>query len=297
MALFSRRGRMTPGEMFPAREPGYRVSLLPLRSGIRIRVVERGEVGGAPVLMLPGWGSTVYLWRKNLPAIADAGYRGIAVDLKGSGLSDKPLGENEYTSDAMISHLGEILDALALERPVIVGHSQSATIAFRFAKRFPSRLRGLVLLSPVGHAGVKNLWLYKLLTPRIIRRILPSLCNREAIRITLHRVYGKLGSFTERDVDEYHAPCQFRDFPIAQRDSLHAFDWREPVRGPVKLPALLMGGTEDHLLHRDALADFARAIPGIEIIEIPGAGHIIPEEAYKQVNTALTRFLQRTVPA
>src|SRR2546430_114990 len=117
MPLFSRRGRITPGEMFPAGETAYRVSLLPLRSGIRIRVVERGT--GEPVLMLPGWGSSVYLWRKNLPAVADAGYRAIAVDLKGLGLSDKPLGESEYTSDAMISHLGEILDALVLERPVI----------------------------------------------------------------------------------------------------------------------------------------------------------------------------------
>jgi pimeloyl-ACP methyl ester carboxylesterase len=297
MALFSRRGRITPGEMFPAGEPGYRVSLVPLRSGTRIRVVERGDAGGAPVLMLPGWGSMVYAWRANLPAVADAGYRAIAVDLKGSGLSDKPPGESEYTSDAMISHLGEILDALALDRPVIVGHSQSATVAFRFAKRFPHRLRGLVLLSPVGHAGFKNLRLYKLLTPKIAKRILQPLCTRAAIRLTLHRVYGKLRPFTERDVDEYHAPCQFREFPIAQRDSLHAFDWSEPVRGPVKLPALLMHGSEDHLVRRDALADFTRAIPGIEIIEIPGAGHVIPEEAYEDVNAALTRFLRRTLPA
>jgi pimeloyl-ACP methyl ester carboxylesterase len=297
MALFSRRGRITPGEMFPAGEPGYRVSLVPLRSGIRVRVVERGDAGGVPVLMLPGWGSTAYAWRMNLPAVADAGYRAIAVDPKGSGLSDKPLGESEYTSDAMISHLGEILDALALENPVVVGHSQSATVAFRFAKRFPHRVRGLVLLSPVGHAGFKNVWLYKLLTPKIVRPLLPSLCTREAVRLTLHRVYGNLRPFTERVVDEYHAPCQFREFPIAQRDSLHAFDWSVPVTGPVNVPALLMHGSEDHLVRGDALADFAHAIPGIEIIEIAGAGHIIPEEAYEQVNAALTRFLRGTVPA
>lgn len=283
--------------MFPAGEASYRTSFVRLRSGIRIRVVERGAADGYPVLLLPGWGSTVYSWRMNLPAVADAGYRAISVDLKGSGLSDKPLGESEYTSDAMISHLGEILDALALERPVIVGHSQSATIAFRFAKRFPHRPRGLVLLSPVGHAGFKNLRLYKLLTPKIARPILPALCTRVAIRLTLHRVYGKLRTFTERDVDEYHAPCRFPEFSIAQRDSLHAFDWKEAITGPVKLPALLIHGSADHLVLSDTLVDFARAVPGIEIIEIPGAGHIIAEEAHEQVNAALTRFLRRTMPA
>src|SRR6478672_7653027 len=118
MALFTRRGRLPPGEMFPAKETGYRVTFPRLASGIRIRVVERGAADGVPVLMLPGWGSTVYIWRRNFPAIAEAGFRAIAVDLKGSGLSDKPLGENEYTSDALVSHLGEILDSLELERPI-----------------------------------------------------------------------------------------------------------------------------------------------------------------------------------
>jgi pimeloyl-ACP methyl ester carboxylesterase len=293
MSLISRRGRIPPGEMFPAGDPEYRVSFVRLRSGIRIRIVERGKTDGAPVLMLPGWGSTVYVWRENVPVIAAAGYRAIAVDLKGSGLSDKPLGESEYTSEAMIQHLGEIIDALSLERPVIVGHSQAASVAFRFARRSPERLRALVLLSPVGHAGVKNLWLYKLLTPKVARSILPSLCTREAIRLTLHRVYGKLRHYTERDIDEYHAPCQFREFPIAQRDSLHAFDWSEPVTGPIEVPVLLMHGTKDHLVRGDTISDFVRAIPGVEVVEIPRAGHIIPEEAHEQVNTALIRFLRR----
>jgi len=279
--------------MFPAGDPGYRVSFVRLRSGIRIRAVERGDARGAPVLMLPGWGSTVYIWRRNLPAIADAGFRAIAVDLKGSGLSDKPLGEHEYTSAAMIVHLGEVIEALGLERPVLVGHSQSASIAYRFANKNPSAARGLVLVSPVGHAGVKLLWLYKILTPKSLRKTLPSMCTRIAIRITLRRVYGKLRKFSERDVDEFYAPCQFPDFPIAQRDSLHAFDWREPITGRLDLPALLIHGTHDHLVRGDTISDFEHAIPGIELVEIHGAGHIVPEEADEQVNEAVVAFLRR----
>lgn len=292
----TRRGRIPPDEMFPAGDPEYRVSFVKLRSGISVRAIERGDSGAAPVLFLPGWGSTVYIWRRNLPAIAAAGFRAIAVDLKGSGRSDKPLGEREYTSDAFVAHVGEIIDALALDKPVIVGHSQSASIAYRFAKRNPSRLRGLVLLSPVGHSGVKLLWLYKLLTPKIIRGILPSLCTRLAIRITLRRVYGKLRKFSDRDVGEFHSPCYFPNFSIAQRDSLHAFDWKQPVEGRLDLPAMVVHGTDDHLVRGETLTDFEDAIPNIEAVVIEGAGHIVPEEADEQVNAALTRFLRRITP-
>lgn len=293
MPLFTRRGRLPPGEMFPAKDPGFRVSFVRLASGIRVRVVERGGAAGMPVLMLPGWGSTVYIWRRNFPSIADAGFRAISVDLKGSGLSDKPLGEHEYTSDALVAHLGEILDALKLKRPVLVGHSQSASIAYRFAKKNPSRISALVLVSPVGHAGVKLLWLYKLLTPKLLREVLPSLCTRTAIRITLRRVYGKLRRFSERDVLEFQSPCHFPEFPIAQRDSLHAFDWKQPVTGRLDLPALIVHGSADHLVRGDTIADYSRAIPGAEVVEIAGAGHIVPEEADEQVNAALLAFLRR----
>ncbi len=292
MALFSRRGRIPPGEMFPAGDPSYRVSFIGLESGIRIRVVERGDPNAMPVLMLPGWGSTVYIWRRNIPAIADAGFRAIAVDLKGSGLSDKPLGENEYTSKAMTDHLGEIIAALRLEKPVVIGHSQSASIAYRFAKRDPTKLRGIVLLSPVGHDGVKYLRLYKLLTPAFLRGILPSLCTREAIKITLRRVYGRLRHFSERDVDEFHSPCHFPEFPIAQRDSLHAFDWRQPVEGRLEISALLMHGTDDHLVRSGSISDYETGIPGIKAIKVVGAGHIIPEEADGEVNANLIPFLR-----
>ena len=296
MSPSTRRGRILPDEMFPAGDPEYRISFVKLRSGIRIRAIERGNPDAPPVLFLPGWGSTVYIWRRNLPAVAAAGYRAIAVDLKGSGLSDKPLGEHEYTSDAFVKHVADILDALALEKPVLVGHSQSASIAYRFAKREPSRLRGLVLLSPVGHSGIKLLWLYKLLTPKMVRGILPSLCTRLAIRITLRRVYGKLRKFSDSDVAEFHSPCHFPNFSIAQRDSLHAFDWAQPVEGRLDLPALVMHGTDDHLVRGETLSDFEKVIPNIEAVVIEGAGHIVPEEADEQVNAALTGFLRRITP-
>jgi len=278
--------------MFPAHDAGYRVSYPTLRQGIRVRVIERGELGAAPILFLSGWGSSVFGWRKNMPAVADAGFRAIAADLKGSGLSDKPIGEPEYTSEAMISHVGEILDALSLERAALAGHSLAASLAYRFARRNVARVSSIVMMSPVGHAGLPHLGLYRLLTPRALRRLTPALCRRQLIEIALRRVYAGSNEFTEQEVDEYWAPSQFREFAIAQRDILHAFNWHEPVEGILSIPALLILGGKDHLVGTDAIATYGKAIPDLEVRVVEGAGHAVPEQSADAVNSALIRFLR-----
>jgi len=278
--------------MFPAHDAGYRISYPKLRSGIKVRIVERGESGAHPVLFLPGWGASVFGWRENMPAVADAGFRAIAVDLKGSGLSDKPLGEKEYTSEAMIAHVGEILDALSLSRPTLVGHSLAASLSYRFARNTPERVTSIVLISPVGHAGVPHLGLYRRATPRFLRRVMPALCRRKLIEIALRRVYAGSSEFTEQDVDEYWAPSQFREFAIAQRDILHAFDWHDAVEGVVRVPTLLILGSKDHLVGKDVIVTYGKAIPGLEAQVIEGAGHAIPEQSPDAVNAALIRFLR-----
>src|SRR5450759_3435188 len=82
-----RRHSLNPGEMFPAGEPDYRVSFPRLRSGIKIRAVERGDPASPPVVLVHGWGCSSYTFHRNMPALAGAGFRAIAVDLKGHGLS------------------------------------------------------------------------------------------------------------------------------------------------------------------------------------------------------------------
>src|SRR6185437_10838030 len=150
----SHRRLLTPGEMFPAGDPAYRVSFPRLRSGLKVRVVERGDPGAAPVLFVHGWGCSVYIFRRNMPALANAGFRAIAVDLKGHGLSDKPIASSEYTINSLVAHLLEILDALHLERPALAGHSLGGSLIYHFASKHPRRARCLGLLSPVGLTGV-----------------------------------------------------------------------------------------------------------------------------------------------
>jgi pimeloyl-ACP methyl ester carboxylesterase len=296
MIRFGRRDLLGPGEMFPAGDPAYRVSFPRLASDIRIRVVERGDPHGRPVLLVHGWGCTAYVFRYNMPAIADAGYRAIALDLKGHGLSDKPQEAGEYTIDALVEYLRQALDALGLERPALAGHSLGGSLIYHFASRHPDRVRGLGLISPVGLTGVPLMRLYRSLTPAILTPVIRRVKSRTIVKIALRRVYGKRGHFTERDVQEYLAPAQFPDYTPAIREALHSYDWKASNHrqlSTVKLPAVGIWGTLDHMMPKDGMAIYSRLIPGIVLTSIPGAGHIAPEETPAEVNDAILHLLSR----
>jgi pimeloyl-ACP methyl ester carboxylesterase len=297
MIGFRRRDNLSPGEMFPAGDPAYRVSFPRLRSGIKIRVVERGERTSPPVLLVHGWGCSAYVFRDNLPALADAGFRAIAVDLKGHGLSDKPVAADEYTVDALVEHLLDILDALGLERPALAGHSLGGTLIYHFAARYPQRARCLGLVSPVGLTGVSLVRLYRALTPRLLTPLVQRIKPRLIVRLALKRVYGKRGRFTERDVEEFLAPSQFPEFSLAMRQLLHHYDWNAAKHrrlSVVELPAAGVWGTLDHLMPDDGMGIYLEILPKIVLHAITGAGHLVTQETPHEVNEALLELLRKS---
>src|SRR2546427_11802161 len=296
MIGFGRRRNLRPGEMFPAGDPAYRVSFPCLRSGTRIRVVERGDPSSPPILLVHGWGCSVYVFRRNMPALAAAGFRAIAIDLKGHGLSDKPLAANEYTIESLVEHLREILDLLDLESPALAGHSLGGSLIYHFASRYPERARCLGMLSPVGLKGVALMWLYRFLTPAPLTPILRQINPRVIVKLALMRVYGKRGHFTKRDVAEYLAPSQHPEFSLAMRELLHHYDWNAADHLPlaiVNLPAAGVWGSLDHLMPHDGMAIYVPLVPQIVLRAIPDAGHIITEETPDEVNEELIGLLHR----
>src|SRR6266480_189610 len=102
MIRFGRRGILSPGEMFPAGDAAYRVNFPRLRSGIMVRAVERGNPTSPPVVLVHGWGCSAYVFRRNMPALAEAGFRAIAIDLNGHGLLDKPVARKPASASAGI---------------------------------------------------------------------------------------------------------------------------------------------------------------------------------------------------
>jgi pimeloyl-ACP methyl ester carboxylesterase len=296
MIGFGRRDTLGPGEMFPAGDPAYRVSFPRLESGIRIRAVERGDAQSPPVLLVHGWGCSIYVFRFTMPALAAAGFRAIAIDLKGHGLSDKPQQAEEYTIDALVEHLREVLDALGLDHPALAGHSMGGSLIYHFASKYRERVKCLGLISPAGLSGVPRMRAYHLLTPQMLIPWYRRFRSRAVVRAALRRVYGKRGDFTARDVEEYFAPTQFGEYGPAIRQALHSYDWRASEHrqlATVNLPAVGIWGSRDHMMPKNGMEIYRHLVPQIVLREIPDAGHIVCEESPQEVNEALLALLLR----
>jgi pimeloyl-ACP methyl ester carboxylesterase len=124
--------------------PGKRIEV----GGLSFHVVDEGE--GPAVLLLHGFPDSSYLWRNQIPALVEAGFRVIAPDLRGFGESDKPREVEAYGLQNSVSDVTAILDALEVERTSVVAHDWGAPIGWLLATLFPQRIERLAALS-VGH--------------------------------------------------------------------------------------------------------------------------------------------------
>jgi pimeloyl-ACP methyl ester carboxylesterase len=242
------------------------------------------------MLLIPGWGCSTYVYRENLVPLAAAGFHAVAVDLKGHGLSDKPTAPEEYRLDAMRSHVEEIIDALG-GKAIVCGLSMGAALGAHVAGSSPEKVRALVMVSPVGFAGVRGLTPIRIATPSFATPALPKVSGRWTIRFLLTIVNGKLREITDRDIDEYWAPMQFPEFTIAARHLLHEFTWHAPFP-PLATPCLIITGGRDRFVARKSISTYCEAIPSAKHIDIRDAGHVIYDEAAPIVNDAIVEFLE-----
>jgi pimeloyl-ACP methyl ester carboxylesterase len=113
--------------------------------GARIHWVECGEV--PVVLMVHGFPESWYSWRNQLPALAAAGYRAVAMDVRGYGRSSKPRTVDEYRMVRMVSDVVGLIGVLGSRDVTIVGHDWGAPIAWNTALLRPDLLRGVAGLS------------------------------------------------------------------------------------------------------------------------------------------------------
>jgi pimeloyl-ACP methyl ester carboxylesterase len=115
-------------------------------NGIRLHVAEQGE--GPLVILCHGFPECWYSWRHQLGALAKAGFRAVAPDLRGYGRSDRPEEVEKYTILHDIGDIVGLIDALGAKQAVIAGHDIGAAIAWQTALLRPDRFRAVIALSP-----------------------------------------------------------------------------------------------------------------------------------------------------
>jgi pimeloyl-ACP methyl ester carboxylesterase len=115
-------------------------------NGIRLHVAEQGK--GPLIVLCHGFPECWYSWRHQLSALAKAGFRVVAPDLRGYGRSDHPEEVEKYTILDDIGDIVGLVDALGAKQAVIAGHDIGATIAWQTALLRPDIFRAVIALSP-----------------------------------------------------------------------------------------------------------------------------------------------------
>lgn len=111
-------------------------------NGISMHVAQAGE--GFPVLLCHGFPELWYSWRHQLRALAEAGFHAIAPDQRGYGDTDAPQAVDTYSVHHLVGDLTGLLDALGIEKAVVVGHDWGGIVAWQMALLAAHRVEAVV---------------------------------------------------------------------------------------------------------------------------------------------------------
>jgi haloalkane dehalogenase len=157
--------------------------------GIGSFVLDEGPRDGEAVVCVHGVPASAYLYRKVLPALAARGLRGIAVDLPGLGLAERPA-DADYSWTGLGRWLGSAIDALELDRFHLVVHDIGGPIGLEVAAADPQRVRSMTVLNttiavesfhrpwvmePFAHPVVGEAWLKSMRLPGIFVALMRAL--------------------------------------------------------------------------------------------------------------------------
>ena len=125
-------------------------------NGIKMRIAEMGS--GPLVILVHGWPESWYSWRHQLPALAAAGYRAVAPDMRGYGKTDKPKAVEDYDIQHLTADLVGILDALGEKTAILIGHDWGSIVCWNAMLLHPQRFTSLVAMSvPYSGRGQQSL--------------------------------------------------------------------------------------------------------------------------------------------
>jgi len=264
-----------------------------LVDGARIRYIDAGR--GVPVVFLHGLGASMYAWRKNLAAVAAAGFRVIAFDNRGFGLSDKPAAPYDNAAYARLAIA--LMDSLRLTDAVLVGHSMGGAIAAQVAIEYPRRVRGLVLVGSAG-LGARDPLLFRMARWPVLGRVVLAFRGRGFTARLLRSTYFDPVRVTAADVDQYYAPVAQPQYGRALMGVLRQFRF-DALQGRldrIAAPTLVLWGEEDRWVPLGLGRALAAGITRSAFLSVARAGHSVQEEAPDEVNHLVIRFLKDGLP-
>jgi pimeloyl-ACP methyl ester carboxylesterase len=262
----------------------------------RIYVEELGPEEGTALVLVHGFGGSTFLFRENADAFAAAGYRVVALDLPGFGLSEKGTGP-DYRHSAQAETLGAVMDLVGLDRAIFVGHSMGANVVFHFAQRYPERTVAIVTVAgaPIFRTEwqVQSFFLRYPPFDRAGRVALSHLVNAGRVRDLLESAVADTGTVTDTMVDGYYYRLTSGEWTsalmamtVARPKNTLDFDLAD-----ISVPMLLVAGAEDGWVPLSQSVEWGSGLPNARSELMMEVGHLPMEERPPEFNQLVLDFL------
>jgi pimeloyl-ACP methyl ester carboxylesterase len=273
-------------------------------NGLQFHALAAGPADLPLLLLLHGFPETSHCWNQEIPALAAAGFRVVAPDQRGIGLSSKPVGAAAYRIDLLAADIVAIVRALGRERAQVVGHDWGGVVAWTLAAFHEDVVERVAILDAPHPAAFSaylrrrpSQWLKSWYMAFFQLPWLPEAVLRaNHFERLAHALVAtsRPGAFTADDLAVYRAAW-------AQPGALTGMlDWyralrlgkKAPQRERVTMPVRLMWGDRDRALEPGlAEASIARCDAG-EVFHFPNATHWLPREEPERVTALLLEFLR-----
>jgi pimeloyl-ACP methyl ester carboxylesterase len=289
-------------------------------NGILLHVAEAGD--GPLVLLLHGFPEFWWSWRHQLVALAEAGFRAVAVDLRGYGDSDKP--PRGYDGWTLAGDVAGLIRALGEQKAALVGHGWGGILAWTVVAMHPRLIRAVAALAAPHPLALRRALLHPA-SPRAFRQAvaarhlmwcqLPVLPEREltsdgaaGVERVLRAWSGPKWAATPEFDEVARRTRQAMLVHGAAHSALEYFRWAarsqlrsdgrqfaDAINRRPEVPVLqLHGAVDPYLLPATARASWPWLGPRSSFRLLPDVGHFPHEEAADATSRILIEFLERT---
>ena len=243
--------------------------------------------GSPTFILLHGFGANLFTWHEVMDELGVYG-RVIAFDRPAFGLTERIMRgewqENPYTSQAQVKLVLGLMDALDIDKAILIGHSAGGAIATQVALEHPERVQGLVLVSPaILQGGGAPAWAKPLLYTPQMNRLGPLIMRQVSGEPGLNFIksaWNNPENLSEATIQGYQKPLQANNWDKALWEYSKANRWvrLESQLPNTKVPTLVISGAGDKIVPPTQSEKLAGLIPDSQFVLADSCGHVVQEE-------------------
>lgn len=260
--------------------------------GLKLHVREWGKPNAQAILFIHGWSQHHMCWSKQIDSPLADDFRLIAMDIRGHGQSEAPLDKENYINGVLwADDVNNVIEALELDRPVLVGWSYGGFIISDYIRQFGDA--AIAGVNFVGAAvGIGERWFGTHIGPGFLEYGPPSCSDDQtvalkAIRDFLHVCFAK--PISNEDM-ELAVGWNMLVHPQVRANLIGREEDFTPDLAKIKKPVLVTYGTDDTVVLPLMAKTIRDYVPNCQMSEYPGAGHAPFIEEPVRFNAELGAF-------